>query len=66
MERPTFKDILEARSLIKKHLPQTPLYYYPQLSQLLDARVYVKHENHMPTCAFKIRGGINLIAHLTR
>lgn len=66
MERPKFKDILEARALVKNYLPRTPLYSYPQLSQLLDARVYVKHENHMPTCAFKVRGGINLIAHLTR
>lgn len=66
MERPTFKDILEARSLIKDYLPRTPLYSYPQLSQLLDAKVYVKHENHLPTNVFKPRGGINLIYHLTR
>ena len=64
LERPTFKDILEARKIICRYLPQTPLYTYPQLDQLLDAKVYVKHENHMPTGAFKIRGGINLISHL--
>ena len=65
LERPTFKDILEARNTICRYLPQTPLYTYPQLDQLLDAKVYVKHENHMPTGAFKVRGGINLISHLT-
>jgi threonine dehydratase len=65
MERPTFKDILEARKIICRYLPQTPLYTYPQLNRLLDAEVHIKHENHMPTGAFKIRGGINLISHLT-
>lgn len=65
-ERPTFKDVLGARSIIKGYLPETPLYSYPQLNKLLDAEVYVKHENHLPTCAFKVRGGINLISHLSR
>lgn len=66
LERPTFKNVLEARSLIRKYLPRTPLYFYPQLNQLLDAKVYIKHENYMPICAFKVRGGINLISHLNR
>jgi len=66
IERPTFKDILEARKLISQYLPRTPLYHYPQLNQILDAKVYVKHENYMPTGAFKVRGGINLISHLSR
>lgn len=66
MERPTFKDVLEARSIIKEYLSPTPLYSYSQLNQLLDAKVYIKHENYLPTCAFKVRGGINLISHLNR
>jgi threonine dehydratase len=66
LKRPTFKDILEVRKLIKDYLPRTPLYSYPLLNQLLDTRVYVKHENHMPIGVFKIRGGINLISRLTR
>lgn len=65
-ERPKFKDILEARNIIQRYLPRTPLYSYPQVNQLLDAKVSIKHENHMPTGAFKTRGGINLISHLTR
>ncbi len=64
-EWPTLKDILEARRIISPYLPSTPLYNYPQLDKLLDAKVFVKHENHMPTGAFKVRGGINLISHLT-
>jgi threonine dehydratase len=66
LERPTFKDVLKARSLIKDYLPRTPMYSYPQINQLLDARVYIKHENHLPTGAFKTRGGINLIHNLNR
>ena len=66
LERPTFKDVLRARRLIEDYLPRTPLYSYPQVNQLLDARVYIKHENHLPTGAFKIRGGINLIHNLNR
>ncbi len=31
---------------------------------LAGARVWVKHENHQPVCAFKVRGGVNLIAQL--
>jgi threonine dehydratase len=61
---PTFEDILRARSIIKKYLPRTPLYSYPQLNDFLDTAVYVKHENHLPTVSFKVRGGINLMDHL--
>jgi threonine dehydratase len=66
LKRPTFKDVLEVRGLIKDYLPRTPLYSYPLLNQLLDTKVYVKHENHMPIGVFKIRGGINFMSHLTR
>jgi threonine dehydratase len=66
LERPKFSDVLKARKLIKDYLPRTPLYSYPQVNQLLDARVFIKHENHLPTGAFKTRGGINLIYRLNR
>ncbi len=66
LARPTFQDVLEARRLIKEYLPRTPLYSYPQINQLLDARVFIKHENFLPTGAFKTRGGINLINSLDR
>lgn len=61
---PTFEDILRARSVIQNFLPRTPLYNYPQLDDFLGTKVYVKHENHMPTVSFKVRGGINLMHHL--
>jgi threonine dehydratase len=66
MKWPEFKDVLAARRIIKNYLPRTPLYSYPLLNQLLDARIFIKHENYLPTGAFKVRGGINLISHMNR
>lgn len=65
---PTLHDVLGARTLIQRHLAPlpTPLRRYPGLDQLLGAQIYVKHENHLPTCAFKVRGGINLVAQLSQ
>jgi threonine dehydratase len=64
LEWPSYKDILEAREIIQIYLPRTPLYSYPQLNELLGSEVFVKHENHLPTVSFKVRGGINLLHHL--
>ncbi len=64
-DRPTLTDILEARRRIAPHVTRTPLHHYLSLDALLDAEVYVKHENHQRLGAFKIRGGINLISQLT-
>jgi threonine dehydratase len=61
---PTYQDILKAREIIRSYLPRTPLYNYPPLDDLLGAKIYVKHENHLPTVSFKVRGGINLIHHI--
>jgi threonine dehydratase len=62
---PTLSDVLEARRRISPYLNPTPLYGYASLAELLDARVFVKHENHQPIGAFKVRGGINLVSQLT-
>lgn len=62
---PTLQDIIAARPNVYKYLKPTPLYHYPGLSDLLGARVWVKHENHHPVGAFKVRGGLNLVASLT-
>jgi len=56
----TFRDILEARARVYQHLQRTPLHPYPGLSEELGAQVWVKHENHLPVGAFKVRGGVNL------
>lgn len=61
---PTFQDILLAQKTIRPYLAPTPLYHYPTLDTLLQAEVYIKHENYQPIGAFKVRGGINFMAHL--
>jgi threonine dehydratase len=60
----TLADVFEARRRIAPHLPRTPTYPYPGLSELVGADVWVKHENHQPVGAFKVRGGVNLVSHL--
>jgi threonine dehydratase len=62
---PTLADVFEARRRISPHLHPTPLYSYPTLNELLGADVVVKHENHQPIGAFKVRGGVNLVSQLT-
>ena len=55
---------LEAvRGLVMRHMAATPAHRWPLLAARLGAEVIVKHENHTPTGAFKVRGGI---VHLTR
>ena len=61
---PTLHDVYRARRVIAAHLPRTPLLHAPVLDRLLQARVYVKCENTLPTGAFKVRGGINLLSQL--
>src|SRR5436305_5698140 len=62
---PTLADVLEARRRIAPYLRPTPLYGYGGLDELLGAEILVKHENHQPVGAFKIRGGVNLISQLS-
>jgi threonine dehydratase len=61
---PTLSDVLSARRQIAPCLRPTPLYAYPALSELVGAEVFVKHENHQPIGAFKVRGGVNLVSRL--
>jgi threonine dehydratase len=64
MSLPTFTDVLLARQTIAPYLRATPLYHYQSLSDEIGAEVWIKHENHQPIGAFKIRGGVNFMAHL--
>jgi len=63
-QRPTFADVLDARTRIAPHLRETPLFRYAGLDELLGVEVFVKHENHQPVGAFKVRGGVNLVSQL--
>ena len=60
----TLADVREAERRIRPHLRATPLYRYAGLDRLVDAAVWVKHENHQPVGAFKVRGGVNLVSQL--
>ncbi len=64
MNLPTFQDVLLAKRQIAPYLKRTPLHRYAALDDLVGTAVYVKHENHQPVCAFKVRGGVNLVSQL--
>jgi threonine dehydratase len=61
---PTLLDVVAARERIRPYLNRTPLTYYHGLSSHLGSEVWVKHENHQPIGAFKVRGGINLLSRM--
>ena len=63
-EEISLKEIMKARNVIYRHLKPTPLIHHRPLSEITGFQTYVKHENHNPTGAFKVRGGLNLIASL--
>jgi threonine dehydratase len=62
MSPPTLRDVYLARKRLQGVLRPTPLMRHPLLAAEIGCEVYVKHENHNPTCAFKVRGGVNLVA----
>ena len=64
-EQSTIKDIISAQKNVYRYLRPTPLYSYSTLSELVGTKIWIKHENHQPTGAFKVRGGLNLAANLT-
>jgi threonine dehydratase len=61
----TLSDVLAARDLLAGRLPPTPAWSYPALDAVAGATVLVKHENAQPTGAFKVRGGLTLLAALS-
>lgn len=60
-----YTDVLDAIPRVRQALKSTPLYEWPGLSNLLGCRFFLKHENHQPVGAFKVRGGINLVSRLS-
>ena len=65
MQTPSLADVLRARIQIRPYLRPTPLYSYAALRRLVGTEAWVKHENHQPVGAFKVRGGVNLISQLS-
>ena len=62
---PTLADVREARGRIAPYLQPTPIYPYGALTELVGTGIFVKHENHLPIGAFKVRGGVNLVSQLS-
>ena len=65
MNAPRLCDIYAARPRVYRVVRPTPLLKHPLLDRELGLEIHVKHENHNPTGAFKVRGGLNLIASLS-
>ena len=59
-----YHDVMQARERIYQYLRPTLLNEWPLLKKQLGFRYLLKHENHQPTGAFKVRGGINLVSRL--
>lgn len=62
----TRPEIEAAAELVHSQMTPTPQYAWPLLAAELGAEVWVKHENHGPTGAFKVRGAITFMDWLTR
>ncbi len=60
----TEETLAEARTRVSPHVPPTPTRRWPLLEEATGTETWVKHENHNPTGAFKVRGGVNFVAHL--
>lgn len=61
------RDALEqAAATVHRHMLPTPQLQWPLLSEAVGAALWVKHENHTPTGAFKIRGGVTFMEWLRR
>jgi len=65
MNPPTLHDIYAARARVQPVIRRTPLMRHPLLAAETGLDILVKHENHNPTGAFKVRGGLNLIGTLS-
>jgi threonine dehydratase len=62
---PTLQDIYQARRVIARYLPPTPLIPAAAASEALGCALYLKLETVQPIGAFKVRGGLNLLAGLS-
>src|ERR1700761_6174661 len=60
----TLPELEAALSLVHESFPGTPQYAWPLLAERCGAEVWVKHENHTPVGAFKVRGGLVYVDRL--
>ena len=66
MRLPELQEIEAAARVVYEVMPATPQYAWPLLAERCGAEVWLKHENHTPVGAFKIRGGLVYFEHLRR
>ncbi len=66
MEKTSLDDLKSAQEIIYRHLKPTPELIWPLLSERAGCEVWVKQENHTPIGAFKVRGGLVYMDHLSR
>jgi len=57
-------ELVSARGIVSAHVPPTPTHNWPLLDQRAGGEVWVKHENHSPVGAFKVRGGLVYLSRL--
>jgi threonine dehydratase len=58
MQLPSLAQIRDAQTVVYRHMPPTPQYSWPLLNDRLRAETWIKHENHTPVGAFKLRGAL--------
>jgi Threonine dehydratase len=63
---PSLEEIHQAADLVYQLMPATPQYTWPLLNERAGAQIWVKHENHSPVGAFKVRGGLAYMDWLKR
>jgi threonine dehydratase len=66
MELPSSAEIEQAQRVVYAHMAPTPQYSWPLVNQQLGTEVWLKHENHSPVGAFKLRGALVYIDWLKR
>lgn len=64
MIQPTLAELEAAAETVYRHFGPTAQYSWPLLNQRLGTEVWVKHENHTPIDAFKVRGGLNFLTRM--
>ena len=62
----TLPELEAAAALVHRAVPPSPQHRWPMLDAATGAKVLVKHENHLPTGAFKVRGGVTFVDWLRR
>jgi threonine dehydratase len=63
---PTMQQLKHAAEVVYAAMPATPQYSWPLVNEALGCQVWIKHENHTPTGAFKVRGGLVYLHELSQ